>query len=274
MKDKILRKVGVSKKEVKQIFEGIPKDSLPLFDMEVELFQIVILSSYSEDAKEKTQAQLMNIYTMATSGESEFGEFARLYSYDRESIEYNGALPEFGRGESAIEFENVVFNMEEGEISPPFKTRYGYHIVKLDKRVDNRITASYILIIPEITVQEKLLTYNEINRIKTEIRTASIPFEKAAKKWSQDPFLKSNGGYIRNPKTGEPRYELGDLEPDIHFAIIDLVEGEISEPIEFDPNSLYQSGVRIFYLKKRVEAHTANLIDDYQKVSDAALNKK
>jgi peptidyl-prolyl cis-trans isomerase SurA len=274
MKDKILRRVSVSKKEVRQFFEEIPKDNLPLFNVEVELFQIVILSSYSEEAIEKAQAVLMDIYKEVTIGEKDFGELAKRFSMDPGSAIFNGALPEFGRGEMVVELENVVFNMEEGEISPPFKTKYGYHIVKLHKRVDNRITASHILIIPEITGQDKELTYDEINRIKAEIMSESIPFEKATKKWSQDPSLKSNGGYILNPQTGESRYALDMMDADIYLALENMVEGEISVPIEFDPNSLYQSGFRIFYLKKRVEAHTANLIDDYQKVSDAALDKK
>jgi peptidyl-prolyl cis-trans isomerase SurA len=273
MKDKILRRVSVSKKEVRQFFEEIPKDSLPLFDVEVEVCQIVLLSSFSEEAKEKAQAVLIDIYKEVTIGDKDFGELAQRFSMDHGPVYNSGALAEFGRGEMAIEFENVVFNMEEGEISPPFKTRYGYHIVKLHKRVDNRITASHISIIPEITIQDKELTYDEINRIKTEIMTESIPFEKAAKKWSQDPSFKSNGAYIINPQTGGPRYGLGDLDPDIYFALDNMVEGEISEPIEFNPNS-DQPGFRILCLKKRVEAHTANLTDDYQMVSDAALNKK
>jgi peptidyl-prolyl cis-trans isomerase SurA len=194
---------------------------------------------------------------------------------DRGTAPSNGALPEFGRGEMIIELENVVFDMEEGEISAPFKTRFGYHIVKLHKRVDNQITASHILIVPKLTTQDKELSYVELKRIKTEILTESIPFEKAAKKWSDDPSFKSNGGYILNAETGKPRIPSYLMEPSIFFALEHMKEGEISDPIVLipDPANPY-SGARILYLKKRIEGHTANLKEDYQKVSDAALKKK
>jgi peptidyl-prolyl cis-trans isomerase SurA len=275
MKDKVLRKARVSKKYVKHFFEEIPKDSLPFIDEELEVCQIIKYSSYSEQAIEDVQADLMKMSTMAASGEKDFGELAKQFSMDRGTAPSNGALPEFGRGEMIIELENVVFDMEEGEISAPFKTRFGYHIVKLHKRVDNQITASHILIVPKLTTQDKELSYVELKRIKTEILTESIPFEKAAKKWSDDPSFKSNGGYILNAETGKPRIPSYLMEPSIFFALEHMKEGEISDPIVLipDPANPY-SGARILYLKKRIEGHTANLKEDYQKVSDAALKKK
>jgi peptidyl-prolyl cis-trans isomerase SurA len=279
MKDKILRKARVSKKYVKHFFEESPKDSLPFIDEELEVCQIIKYSSYSEQAIEEVQADLMKMSTMATSGEKDFGELAKQFSMDRVTAPSNGALPEFGRGEMIIELENVVFDMEEGEISAPFKTRFGYSIVKLHKRVDNQITASHILIVPKLTMQDKERTYVELKRIKTEILTESIPFEKAAKKWSDDPSFKSNGGYILNTQTGRPRIPSYLMDVSIFLALRDMKEGEISEPIALNPDAATSddvgySGARIVYLKKRIEGHTANLREDYQKVSDAALNKK
>lgn len=62
-----------------------------------------------------------------------FEEAAKKYS-SCPSKEAGGSLGEFSKGQMVPEFEEVAFNMEEGTISEPIKTQFGYHIIKLDER--------------------------------------------------------------------------------------------------------------------------------------------
>lgn len=271
MKKKIWNKVTLASEEVKDFFESIPKDSLPIIPTEVELSQIVIKHLFSEETKAKTLGDLTEVYKLAISGTMSFEELANVYSMDLSTE--GGFLGELARDDNVKEFEDVAFGLEKGAISPPFETEFGYHIVKLHERSGKKATVSHILLVPKIDVNDDEIAFVELDRIKEQIATNSIPFEEAVQKWSKDVLSKDCGGCIRNPVNGELRTSIDLLDADLYLSVHGMKEGEISEPLEY----LQPNGARFYrlvYVKKRHEQHTANLKDDYKKLEKKAREEK
>jgi peptidyl-prolyl cis-trans isomerase SurA len=273
LKRKILKAVTVTPEEVKEYFEAIPKDSLPLIPAEVELSQIVIKPSFSDEAKAEAENKLMEIYNLVIGGTREFNDLAREFSMDP-GTKNGGFLGAFKRGQMVPEFDKVTFRLKEGEISPPFESPFGFHIVQLHSRDGDRVTASHILIIPKQDHKDDDIAIAELSRIKDSIITGSISFEKAAVKWSEDDSSKDCGGCILDPANGELLIPVDMLDPDLFFKVDQMEVGEISEPVKYAPRHTSLRYFHILYLKKRTEAHIANLKDDCKKLYDAALMNK
>ncbi|MFT5778843.1 MAG: peptidyl-prolyl cis-trans isomerase SurA [Crocinitomicaceae bacterium] len=268
IRNEIWKEVAVRPEHVKEYFHSIPKDSLPYLTEEVELYHITIDPSFSNEAKAKAQEELMVIYKLATSGNMEFAELANEYTMDPFSA-YGGSLGDFSRGTMIPEFEDVVFNLEEGEISPPFETVFGFQIAKLNSRLGDVVNVSHILIIPKKEIRDDQIAIAKLSRIKEAIMSDSISFENAVQKWSQDAYTKEIGGSLGNPITGALRVPLDLLEPDLMIKVTNMKEGGISQPLErLDPSSGFKT-FHILYLKKRIPEHVVDLKDDYQKLADA-----
>ncbi|MEP6711057.1 MAG: peptidylprolyl isomerase [Ferruginibacter sp.] len=93
-----------------------------------------ILFSFPPDADAGTKVVIKNkadsVYTLLQNGLT-FGGAAKLYSNDKLTYLTDGEMPEFGAGKYAYTFENEIFKLKkDGEISQPFITDFGYHIVK------------------------------------------------------------------------------------------------------------------------------------------------
>lgn len=96
----------------------------------------ILLMTKGDESLEKTQKEVIDsIYNVAIANPSKFGDLARKYSDDKNSGRNDGKLPWFGSGEMVAEFDSVAFAMPVGDISKPFKTRFGWHIIhKLDTK--------------------------------------------------------------------------------------------------------------------------------------------
>jgi len=81
--------------------------------------------------KANAEAKIKDIYQELLSGKRDFATLAKEYSDDNTSADKGGELPMFGSGRMVPEFEKVSFSLEkDGAVSEPFKTSYGWHIVK------------------------------------------------------------------------------------------------------------------------------------------------
>ena len=93
-----------------------------------------ILFSFPPDASEELKSTIRkradSVYALINNGMS-FGQAVKQFSDDRITNLSDGELPEFGTGKYAIAFEKPVFALQhDGDISKPFETKFGYHIVK------------------------------------------------------------------------------------------------------------------------------------------------
>lgn len=271
MRQRILSEVTVTPRDVKRFYSEIPKDSLPLLPAEVELYHIASMPEPTEASKQAAYNQLKEVREKIISEQETFGDMAKKYSRDPGSARAGGELGTFGRGQMVPEFEEVAFNINEGDVSEIFETNYGYHILQVSKKIGQTVTARHILITARTTTDDDAKAMASLNDIRTWIMESdTLEFQTAASKYSDDPSTSTYGGNIKNPQSGEPRVPIDMLDSDFFFLVDEMKEGEISEPSEwFTPDK--KRGFHIVYLKRRIAPHIANLNDDYFKLQQAAL---
>ncbi|MEM7660153.1 MAG: peptidylprolyl isomerase, partial [Bacteroidota bacterium] len=262
----------ITPKEVKRFYNNLDPDSLGLLPAEVQLNHIVIKSPYSEESKENAKALLGSLATQAREG-ADFSELAAEYTDEPQGKTRKGDLGWFGRGQMVPEFEEVVFQMRPGEVSDPFPTDFGYHIIFLHERRGETVHASHVLKQLDYDSKGDSLAIDSLKKVMEFVDTDSLTFEQAAILYSQERTSKHCGGCISNPRTQELKIPMDLLDPDMYFKIDEMKAGEISEPSEMQS----MDGTRAFhviYLKQKIPPHTPNLEDDYQKIRNAALLAK
>ncbi|TAE46952.1 MAG: hypothetical protein EAZ89_19020 [Bacteroidetes bacterium] len=269
----MMSEATITPKEVKKFFESINKDSLGILPAEVEINHIVITPPYSKASEEKVKKNLTDLRKRIVEDKVDFGEMASKNTDEPGGRQRKGDLGWFGRGMMVSEFEEIVFQMRPGDVSEPFRTEFGYHIVKLLERKGEQVHAAHILKKVEFDTKGDSIAIDSLNRILKLIELDSLTFEEAAITYSSDRQSKHCGGCISNPQTGELRLPLDALDPDMYFKIDAMKAGEISKPTEL----LQADGSRAFhllYLKAKVPPHVPNLRDDYQKIYTAALQAR
>ena len=272
-KSVLLREATITPKEVKAFFAEIPIDSLGLLPAEVQINHIVMTPPFSEESETRAVSLLSEVKREVEAGSMTFEEAAVKHTQEPGGIQRKGSLSWFGRGDMVPEFEEVVFQMRVGEVSEPFKTEFGYHIVKLNEKRGERVNASHILRRLSVSANGDSIAMDSLRKILELIETDSLTFEQAAIVYSTDRQSKHCGGCISNPRTQELRIPMDALDPDTYFKIDEMKEGEISDPVEY----ILPDGSRVFrvlYLKKKIPPHKPNLKDDYQKIRNAALQAK
>lgn len=273
MQQEIMSAITITPKEVKSFFNDIPKDSLPYFNSEVELAEIVVKPKINpiEDAKARRMAR--NLMLQVVEDSVDFATLAKKYSDDRASAALGGDLGVQPRGTLVPEYEAAAYQLKPNEISEVVKSEFGYHIIQLINRLGNTINTRHILIRPDITTEDREVAYQNLDSIRNLIVNDSISFAQGIALYSEEDFSKTRAGRIMNPMTGEPYFELGDLEPSIYFAIDGLNEGDVTKVIEYETRT-GDKQFRVVKLMTRTEPHVANLTDDYSKIRTAALESK
>lgn len=278
---KIMENVMVTPQEVKNFYFDIPKDSLPMIDPEYEIVQIVKRPPVSIDEKLQVKDRLYQIRKRILEGESSFATMAVLYSEDPGSARQGGELGFAGKGVYATEFENTAFNLRDGEISDVIETEFGYHIIQLIERRGETINCRHILLTAKVPVEALEKAQNELDSVAQLIRNGDMTFEDACKKFSDDDS-KNNGGYLTNAITNANRISLQDLQEleqaypeykNLAFVISRLEVGEVSDPVPMTTND-NKDAFRLVMVKRRTEAHQANLKEDYYLIQNWALSQK
>ncbi len=274
MRSSIIGDVNITPSEVKEFFYSIPQDSLPYFNSEVEIGEIVIKPSVNEEQREATRQKLAGIRDRIINDGEDFSELAKIYSDDQGTARLGGDLGMQRRGTFVSEFEAAAYNLEPDSISEVIETEFGFHVIQMIERRGNNIHTRHILLRPLITAADLELAKTTLDSVKILVETDSVSFSRAVKDFSNDKFPSyNNDGNLLNPNTGKPIFETGDLDPDIYFAIDNLKIGELTDPIEFEDRD-GSVGYRLVYLKSRTDPHIANLLQDYSKIKAAATESK
>src|SRR6187551_358958 len=147
MQDEITKDVTVTPSEIKKFFNKIPKDSLPYFSAAVEAAQIVKVAKVNDEQKDVTRKQLMGIRDQIIKGE-DFATLAKKYSDDPSAKTNGGSMGWVGRGKMVPEFEAMAFKLKANEISMPFESQFGFHIMQLIERRGNEYNSRHILMSP------------------------------------------------------------------------------------------------------------------------------
>ena len=274
MNQTIMSGISVTPSEVKAFFHNIPKDSLPYFNSEVEVGELVVKPEVNEAEKQKAIAKLEKLRQRIVEGGEDFAELAKTFSDDFASARIGGDLGWTKRGKFVPEFEAAAYKLEEGEISPVVETEFGFHIIQLLGRRGNSIHTRHILVKPEITDEDIERTRAKMDSIRQMLVDGTMTFSEAVKKFGyEDVQSYHNDGKMINPATGNTYFEIADLEPDVYFTIDTMEVGEYSNPFTFtDPRG--EVFFRIVQLQSRSEPHRASLERDYSKIQTAAIEQK
>jgi Parvulin-like peptidyl-prolyl isomerase len=271
MEETITEGLSVTPAEVKRFFNRIPKDSLPYFSASVEVGQIVRIAKTSAAQKAITRNQLLDLRSRVVAGEN-FGELARKYSNDPTALSNGGEMGWVGRGRMVPEFEAMAFRLKPGEVSMPFESPFGMHIMQLIERRGNEYNSRHILISPKPSAADLEDATRFLDSLRTLIVNDSIKFQRAAKLHSDDVATKGSGGFFTDPDGGL-RLTVDELDPGVFFRIDSMKVGDISKPIVYRTDD-GKDAVRILYYKSRIPPHQASLREDYHKIQIAALNEK
>jgi len=273
MQQEVVGGVKITPAEVKAFYEAMPTDSLPFYDAEVEMAQIVVMAKVGDEQKEIANKELTKLKERIEGGE-DFATLAVVYSHDTGSAENGGDLGYMSRGDLVNEFAAAAFNLENGEISDIVETEFGLHLIQMVERRGEKANMRHILIRPKITSYDLEKAKAKLSDIRRKILTDSITFNKAVNKYSDDKQTKNNGGNIINPQTGSPTFPMDELDLSL-FSVIDTMGiNQVSKPASFKDERDGSLGYRIIQLRKSTDAHKANLTDDYERIKTAAENDK
>ncbi|MEX2234100.1 MAG: peptidylprolyl isomerase [Cyclobacteriaceae bacterium] len=271
MEETITADLAVTPAEVKRFFNRIPKDSLPYFSASVEVAQIVKEAKTSATQKAITRNHLLDIRSRMLANE-DFATLARKHSNDPSVLSNNGEMGWVGRGRMVPEYEAAAFRLKPGEVSMPFESPFGMHILQLIERRGNEYNSRHILISPKPSEDDLKEASNFLDSLRSLVVNDSLKFENAAKEYSDDVATKGNGGFFSDADGGM-RLTVDELDPIVFFRIDSMQVGDISKPIVYRTDD-GKDAVRILYYKSRIPPHQASLHDDYHKIQVAALNEK
>lgn len=274
MQSQIVEDVEVTPEEVRIFFESIPKNELPTFGTELEISQIVIEPEVSEVEKERVINQLKTFREDVLERGSSFASKAILYSQDPGSRATGGKYTLHRKRPRMVkEFRDEAFSLEEGEISQPFKTDFGWHILKVDKIRGQEVDARHILLTPKIEASQLQEAKTKLDTLRNRLINEEISFKDAALELSDEKETKYNGGVLINPQTGDMRFELTNLDPVLYSQIRNLKDGEISLPIVEEERSGLKK-YKILKVSNRFDEHVADYSQDYSRIKSLALKEK
>jgi len=274
MRSKIITDISATPAEVKDFFDRIPVDSLPYFNSEVEIGEIVYKPKVNAEQKQIARDKLEKIRQRIVEGGEDFAELAKTYSDDFGSARIGGDLGWTKRGKFVPEFEAAAYKLDEDEISPIVESKFGFHLIQLLKRRGNSIKTRHILIKPEITDADMELAKARMDSIRTILVTGKMSFSLAVKNYSDENVQSyNNDGRMVNARTGNTFWEIADLDPDVYFTIDTMKVGTYSAPFTFtDPSGA--TFYRIVNLQTRTAPHKASLEQDYSKIKTATIQEK
>jgi len=273
----ITEKIDVTPEEVRTYFKNLEKDdNLPEFSAEIELAQIVKTLKPTEEETTRVFEKLNSIKKDIEDGYS--FRLKALINSDDPAVSGNG--PGAG-GKYTItresnfikEFKEVAFSLDEGEISEPFESGFGFHIIQVEKIKGQERDVRHILIQPQISQEEMDASLADLAKVREQVLKGEISFEEAVLKHSDDIETRSNQGLILNPQTNDTRFDLTRMDPNLYSKVSSLKAGEITEPF-FDEIRGGAKMHKIILLKSKNETHTANFTQDYEKIQQLTLQKK
>ena len=273
MQRKIIENVRITPVEVKAWFEKIPKDSLPFYESELEIGQIVLYPKASRDLEQYIVGEMNNYRRQIELKLTTFEQLAKRVSEDPGSKDRGGQY-QLNRTEKTWDpvFLSTSFRLKEGEISSPVKSKFGFHIIQMVQRNGDDAIVRHILRIPPVTTDEIDQAKRKLDTIRSKVIAGTMTFNEAATKYSDEESAKYTGPYLTN-RDGSTFVTIDQLDKEMVGVLSKLSPGDFSVPIAFE-NEQGKKGARIIHLKSRSAPHRMNLRDDYSKIAQFALEEK
>ena len=265
---RITDKADVTPNEVTDFFNTY-KYQLPEVKDEVSLSQIVMYPKLTDQHKDEIITRLKKIKEDIQKGES-FESLARIYSEDPGSAANGGLYKNISRGKMVKPFEAAALNLQEGEISDPVESEFGYHLIQLVKKSGKMYDAKHILLKAEPNNAEIDAAKKELDSIRTLIIDGKLTFKEAAARFSDDKRTKFNAGILTSEE-GSDKIEKLNLPPTISYHIAGYNKGDITEV--FQDSSQDRKVVAIIKIDDVIAAHKLDISTDYNRIKQMALNK-
>lgn len=274
MQAKVTGDIEVTPEEVRTFFNDIPKDERPTFGTELKLAQIVIIPEVTEEAKQDVVDRLKGFKRDVEENGSSFTTKVLFYTEDSGSKSTGGKYTLNRKQPRMVkEFRDVAFSMQEGEISEPFETDFGYHIIFLEKIRGQEYDVRHILLRPELTQEAIKKAKDQIDEVRAKIVDGTLTFAQAAREFSDEKETKYEGGQMTNPTTQDFNFELTRMDPELYSQIQDLKDGEVSEVFQ-DEDRINRIKFKILTVTDRIDDHEADFAKDYLKIKNLALQDK
>jgi len=272
MQQKVTGDIRLTPRDVKRFYEGIPADSVPFINMEVEYAQIVSVPKPNEEEDRRVRRKMEEFREAVSKGDKEFCTVAILYSEDPGSAKECGELGMVPSGVMVPEFDAVAMSLKEGEVSQVFKTQYGWHFMQLIERRGEQYNARHVLMRPQVGSGDLQRSRALLDSLSREIGAGRTDFGKTAIDFSDDEESRGTNGIMIEPNSNSARWDVSTLDQQTAFILDKLKPGEISEPqLVVMPDG--EKSYRLLRLIVRTEPHRANLKDDYRMIQQAAEGK-
>lgn len=272
MQAKVVEEIEITPEEVRQWYNGLDEEELPVFGDEVEIAQIVKIPEPTEESVQETINKLKSYTRDVEDNGSSFAIKQTLYSEDPGKSE-NGGIYVLTKSSGFVqEFKDAAFSTPEGGISEPFESDFGYHILYVEKIRGQERLVRHILLRPKISQEAIDETKKELAEIRQKIVDGEFTFSEAAQNFSDQKETRFEGGVLRNPETFDTKFELTKMDPTLYSQISPLKGDEISQPLLEET----RTGIQFKLLKviSRHEAHKADYAKDYIKIKELALKEK
>lgn len=273
MRKKIVENVKMTPTEVKAYFDKIPKDSLPFYESELEVSEIVLYPKANPEVESYVTRELNEWKKQVEDGSKKFDQLAKSYSEDPGSKESGGQY-NINRNDKFWDpaFIAAVFKLKEGMVSPVVKTKFGLHIIQMVSRSGDDAVIRHILRIPPVTDAEVKESITTLDSIRSKLIAGTLSFGEAVNRYSEDDASKFSGGAKQAPD-GSSLVTIDQLDKDMVVAIKNMKVGEYSQPLAYTDDR-GKKAVRLVRLQTRTQPHRENLKDDYSKIADRALEEK
>lgn len=273
----LMSNVRVTPAEVRDYFKDVPEDSLPYVPTQVEVQIITATPEVSREEVERVEERLREFSRRVNSGEAEFSTLAKIYSTCASARE-GGELGFSGKGQWVPEFANVAFSLNDPKkVSKIVRTEFGFHILQLIAKRGDKVNVRHILLKPEIDESEYDKELARLDSIVMDIQDGKFTFEEAAAVLSEDKDTRNNMGmmFYVDPQTDvrSSRFQMKQLPQEVARVVESMKPGDISKSFKMI-NSKGQTVCAVVKLKKRYEAHPANVTEDYQLLKDIVVSKR
>jgi peptidyl-prolyl cis-trans isomerase SurA len=273
MRNKIVDNIKITPNEVKAYYEIIPKDSLPFYETQLELGEIISYPKAGREMEEYAQDELKEFKRMVEAGEKRFETLANLYTDDPGSKQ-TGGMYVLNKKDNQWDptFFNTAMSLKEGQVSRVIKSKFGYHIIQCVTRVGDDVTVRHILKVPRVNEEDIQKSVTKLDSVRSQLVSGKLIFGEAVSKYSDEEQSKFTGGRKTAPD-GSSQITIDQLDKDIVVMLDKMKPGEYTEPSAFT-DERGKKGVRILYLISRSEPHRENLKDDYNRIATRALEEK
>ena len=274
MQQAIVKDIEITPEEVRQFFNKIPEDERPVFGAELEIAQITKEPKPSEEEEQKVIDKLNQIKADVEDNDASFSVKAILYSQDPGSKSKGGFYSITKETGFDKTFKDVAFSLKEGEVSEPFETPFGYHIIFIEKIRGQELDLRHILVQPEISQNVLDEAKIELDTIRKKIINGEFTFAEAALNFSDEKETKFDGGLLRNPINFDSKFELTKMDPTLYNQVQNLKDNEITYPVLEQDQRGGPPKYKILKITNRYDEHVADFSKDYTKIQELALTEK